>query len=57
MQRLLHEARALLVGFAALLLAEAFPQGLLRGRLEASPYLWRAPAAAVALPGRTYRSG
>ena len=37
---------------AALLLQEAFPQGLTRARLEGSPYLWRFPpgknAAAVA---------
>ena len=32
---------------AALLLEEAFPSALIRGRLEASPYLWRFAAAEI----------
>ena len=47
-----HERLALLEqgtpeAIAALLLEEAFPMALVRGRLEASPYLWRSAAPQI----------
>ncbi len=53
-----HERLALLEEgtpdvISTLLLQESFPSGLVRGRLEASPYLWRfeAPEIRVAVGG------